>query len=78
MHCDPRRGSALAKQDLAGEVIETFDGGTDGEADDRGALVPRFRSSSYIAAPSDTNFGSNRGTSKHMILVPLFDLKFLK
>jgi len=27
---------------------------------------------------SDTNFGSKRGTSKHMILVPLFDLKFLK
>ncbi len=42
------------------------------------ALVPRFRSSWYIAAPSGTNFGSKRGTSKHMILVPLFDLKFLK
>src|SRR5262245_37200685 len=30
-----------------------------------------------MAAPSGTNFGSKRGTSNIMILVPLFDLKFL-
>src|SRR5690242_16065483 len=40
-------------------------------------LVPRFRSSWYIAATTDTNFASKRGTSKHMVRVPLFDLKFL-
>src|SRR6202035_798710 len=41
------------------------------------ALVPRFRSSWYVAANADTNFGSKRGTSKYMILVPLIDLTFL-
>src|SRR5262245_27433860 len=39
--------------------------------------VPRFRSSSYVAAASDTNFGNKGGTRNFMTLVPLFDLKFL-
>src|SRR5262245_21880861 len=39
-------------------------------------LVPRFRSSSSIAASSNTNVGT-KGTSKYMIPVALFDLKFL-
>jgi hypothetical protein len=30
-----------------------------------------------MAASSDTNFGNELGTSKLMIRVPLFDLKFL-
>src|SRR5205085_6748533 len=30
-----------------------------------------------MAATSGTNFGSEKGTSNYMILVPLFDLKFL-
>src|SRR5215813_12932044 len=30
-----------------------------------------------MAACSDTNFGNKKGTSKHMILVPLFGLKVL-
>jgi hypothetical protein len=30
-----------------------------------------------MAALSDTNFGNKRGTSKKMMLGPLFDLKFL-
>ena len=30
-----------------------------------------------MAAFSDTNFGNKRGTSNSMILVPLFDFKFL-
>src|SRR5260221_14719771 len=41
-------------------------------------LVPRFRSSSYIAALSDTNFGSKGALAAYLILVPLIDLKFLK
>jgi hypothetical protein len=44
----------------------------------RAQLVPRFRSSSYTSAASDTNFGSEKGTSRFMIPVPLFDLKFLR
>src|SRR5215469_11950522 len=41
------------------------------------ALVPAFRTSCYIAAHSCTNFGKQKGTSKFMIPVPLFDLKSL-
>src|SRR6476620_1284384 len=40
-------------------------------------LVPRFRSSSYIAAPSDTNFGNKGALAGIWFLVPLIDLKFL-
>jgi len=41
------------------------------------SLVPRFRSSWSIAAPSDTNFGNKRGTGNSMFPVPLLDLTFL-
>src|SRR5271154_4872207 len=40
-------------------------------------LVPTFRSSSYVSAPTLTNFGKVMGTSKSIILLPLFNLKFL-
>lgn len=40
------------------------------------SLVPGFRSSPHSAA-TETNFENQNGTSKHMILVPFFDLKFL-
>jgi hypothetical protein len=39
--------------------------------------APRFRSSPFVAATSDANFGNKRGTGKAIFLVPLFDLKFL-
>jgi hypothetical protein len=41
-------------------------------------LVLRFRSSIYLAAPSDTNFGSKEALASTFKLVPLIDLKFLK
>src|SRR5262249_47131323 len=43
----------------------------------RPRLVPRFRSSCYIAATLLHELRKQRGTSKSMVLVPLFDLKFL-
>ncbi len=39
--------------------------------------MPRFRSSRYIAAPSDANFGSKGALASILLLVPLIDLKFL-
>ena len=39
--------------------------------------MPSFRSSCYIPATSETNFEKTKGTSNHMILVPLVDLKSL-
>jgi len=40
--------------------------------------VPPFpKFVTHCGAPV-TNFGSERGTGKHIILVPLFDLKFLR
>src|SRR3954464_6000644 len=41
------------------------------------APAPRVRSSGVVAATSDANLGNKRGTGKAMLLVPLFDLKFL-
>jgi hypothetical protein len=43
-----------------------------------GMLVPTFRSPRYIAATSSRGLRKDMGTSKSMILVPLFDLKSLK
>ena len=40
-------------------------------------LVPTFRSSSPVAAPTFHELRKVVGTSKPMTLVPLFDLKFL-
>ena len=40
-------------------------------------LVPTFRSSCYIAAPTLTNFGKSWALANILILVPLFYLKFL-
>ena len=40
--------------------------------------MPSFRSSSNVAAISETNFEKIKGTSNHMILVPLIDLKSLR
>ena len=40
-------------------------------------LVPTFRSSCYIAAPTFTNFAKSWALAKILILVPLFYLKFL-
>jgi hypothetical protein len=42
------------------------------------ALVPTFRSSCYASALTFHELRKVIGTSKHMILVPLFYLKFLK
>jgi pilus assembly protein CpaD len=42
-----------------------------------GALVPSFRSSCYAAASTFHELQKVMGTSKFMILVPLFHLKFL-
>jgi hypothetical protein len=41
------------------------------------ALVPTFRSSCYLSAPTFHELQKVMGTSKFMILVPLFYLKFL-
>src|SRR3974390_2866386 len=40
-------------------------------------LVPTFRSSCYVAAPTLTNFGKSWALENILILVPLFYLKFL-
>ena len=42
------------------------------------ALVPTFRSSGSIAAPTFTNFGKSRALANLLILVPLIGLKSLK
>src|SRR5262249_2785589 len=39
--------------------------------------VPAFRSLSYMAAPSRTNFGKQRALANSMVPVPRFDLKFV-
>jgi hypothetical protein len=43
----------------------------------RSDLVPTFRSSRYVSTPTFHELRKVMGTSKFMILVPLFYLKFL-
>ena len=43
----------------------------------RPGLVPTFRSSCYVGAPTPTNFGKSWALANILILVPLFYLKFL-